>query len=77
MKRIPFTPRVNREQRLTERGLSFWDWDHYWSENAAYVFTPTQIDRLEESVAELQSMCMNAVRLVAGADDLLKKLKIP
>lgn len=77
MKRIPYTVRPNMEQRLTERGLSFWAWDNYWSEDAFYQFTPPQIDRLEEAVAELQAMCVRAVEHVAKSDDLLRKLKIP
>lgn len=77
MKRIDVTPRPNLEERLTKRGLSFWVWDNYWHEGAAYKFTPTQIDRLEESVAELQTMCLAAAEHVAKSDDLLKKLRIP
>ena len=49
----------------------------YWFEDAAYVFTPAEVDRLEAVTATLHDLAMQATRALAHDPPTLTRLGIP
>ena len=75
MRRTSVTPRPNWRERADAVGFSFYDLESeggrpYWSEAAAYVFTPPEIALLETATAELFARCMDAVEHIVRAGRL-------
>jgi len=67
MRRQRLTPRPDWQQRLETLGLSYHsheDGSPYWREDACYVFTAAEIERLERAATELQALCLKAVEHV-------------
>jgi glutathionylspermidine synthase len=65
MKRVSITPRENWQQKVESVGLAFHTLDNgdpYWDESAAYQFTAAEIDTLEATGNELQTMCLAAAQ---------------
>jgi len=62
MERLYSKVRPDHGKKLEAIGLSFWQWDNYWKEDACYRFSVEQIDELEAATAELHRLCMEAVR---------------
>ena len=53
--------------RLGASGLTYSlddDGSHSWNEGVCYVFSPSEIERLEQAVADLDAMCLTAVEHV-------------
>lgn len=76
MERINSPVRPDHGRKLEAIGLSFWQWDSYWKEDACYRFTLAQIDELEAATSELHNLCMRAARH-AIEHDRLGELQIP
>lgn len=68
--------RPDHGKKLESIGLSFWQWDNYWKEDACYRFSSAQIDEIEAATAELHGLCIQAVRY-AIERDRLGDLQIP
>ncbi len=69
MRREPSTPRPNWQRRVEARGLSYHtaaDGSAYWDESACFVFTPREIDALEQATDAIQAMCMELVQRVVS-----------
>jgi glutathionylspermidine synthase len=76
MHRLQVIPRVNKNERLESRGLSFHAWDNYWNESAAYVFSAAQVDEIETATNTLLEMCETACQYILD-NGLLGKIGIP
>lgn len=76
MQRLNCTVRPDHGKKLEAIGLSFWQWDNYWKEDACYSFSLAQIEEIEAATAELHRMCVQAARH-AVEDDRLSDLGIP
>ena len=67
MKRITGIPtRPDMVQQLLEVGFDYYnlpstDGSHYWSDNVAYEFSLSEIDKIEDATNELHAMCMDFV----------------
>ena len=79
MKRIAITERPGWREKATEFGFRFHTMhgEPYWCEDAYYQFTLEQIETLEDVTSELHQMCLQAVEMVVGSDELLEKFRIP
>ncbi|WP_368498409.1 glutathionylspermidine synthase family protein [Herbiconiux sp. A18JL235] len=69
MRRTEISPRPNWRERCDAVGFTFYDLESeggrpYWSEAAAYVFEPPEIELLEQATTELFARCMDAVEFV-------------
>lgn len=71
MKRIALEPRANWQKRLEDAGCYFHSIDGrpYWTEDAAYVFTAAEIDRIDDAATELHAMCLDYVTDVLQRGD--------
>ncbi len=76
MERIECAVRPGYGKKLEAIGLSFWQWDNYWKEDACYRFTAQQVDEIEAATAELHGLCVQAVRHAID-NDRLAELQIP
>jgi glutathionylspermidine synthase len=89
MQRIKQTPRDEWPRRLDEIGFRFHSIDKdgvvqtpnpsqfpYWVEDAAYMFSEAEIERLWEVTRELHARCLEAVDYVLRAR-LLSRMGIP
>lgn len=76
MQRLQITPRINSKERLEDRGLSFHNWDGYWNESAAYMFTAEQIDTIEATTNTLLELCATACQHILD-EGLLGEIGIP
>lgn len=76
MERIHCTPRPDHGRKLEAIGLSFWQWDNYWNEEAYYLFNAKQIEEIEVATEELHGLCLQAVEY-AIQKDRLGELGIP
>jgi len=55
-------PRPDWRQKFEALGFSFHSFDGgYWDETACYRFSASEIDEIEETVAALHAMCLQAV----------------
>lgn len=79
MRREVRTPRPNWERKVLESGLPFHTETRadgtvvpYWNESAAYVFSASEIDYLENVTEELHAMCVQAARHVLERGDLAR-----
>lgn len=67
MKRVTgFPTRPDMVQQLLAVGFDYYDLpssdgSHYWSDNVAYEFTLSEIDRIEDTTNELHAMCLDFV----------------
>ncbi|EJL81220.1 glutathionylspermidine synthase [Herbaspirillum sp. CF444] len=75
MKRLQIAPRKNYGEKLREQGLSFYNWDNYWKEDACYQFTLTQIEEIEAVTEELHRMSIEAMWFAVN-NGMLGKLGI-
>ena len=66
MRRIAIQPRPNWQQTVEAQGLSIHTLEghKYWDDEACYLFTPKEITVLEESLAELHRICVEATGAV-------------
>ena len=58
MKRVAISPRPNWEQKITDQGFVFYNYESYYNESTAYEFTGAEIDAIETATAALYDMCM-------------------
>ena len=79
MKRIAIAERPDWRAKATEYGFNFHTMygEPYWCEDAYYQFTLQQIETLEDVTSEIHQMCLQAVDLVTGSEELLEKFRIP
>ncbi|ROR13433.1 glutathionylspermidine synthase family protein [Erwinia sp. JUb26] len=79
MKRIAIAERPDWREKATEYGFNFHTLygEPYWCEDAYYQFTLQQIETLEDVTSEIHQMCLQAVDLVTGSEELLEKFRIP
>jgi len=79
MKRVAITERPDWRAKATEYGFNFHTMygEPYWCEDAYYQFTLQQIETLEDVTSEIHQMCLQAVDLVTGSEELLEKFRIP
>ncbi|CBJ80942.1 putative glutathione-like synthetase [Xenorhabdus bovienii str. Jollieti] len=79
MKRIGITERPDWREKATEYGFNFHTMhgQPYWSEEAYYQFTLSQIEEIEDATAELHQMCLQVVEKVVNSEELLTKFQIP
>ncbi|MEJ4045633.1 glutathionylspermidine synthase family protein [Erwinia sp. SLM-02] len=79
MKRIAIAERPDWREKATEYGFNFHTLygEPYWCEDAYYQFTLQQIESLEDVTSEIHQMCLQAVDLVTGSEELLEKFRIP
>jgi len=79
MKRVAITERPDWRAKATEYGFNFHTMygEPYWCEDAYYQFTLQQIETLEDITSEIHQMCLQAVDLVTGSEELLEKFRIP
>jgi len=79
MKRVAITERPDWKAKATEYGFNFHTMygEPYWCEDAYYQFTLQQIETLEDVTSEIHQMCLQAVDLVTGSEELLEKFRIP
>ena len=74
MRRYPTQPRPNWQRKVEELGFDFHTHTQvnppvqYWTEDACYIFTLEEIDRLEEDTATLHQMCLQAVEHVVSKE---------
>jgi glutathionylspermidine synthase len=67
MKRRDISPRHDWQQKVLDVGLTYNrlpNGDDYWNESACYVLSSTDVDVLESSTGELNSMCLEAGQYV-------------
>ncbi len=76
MERISAAARPDYGKKLEAIGLSFWQWDNYWNEEAYYRFHAKEIEEIEAATEELHCMCVEAAKF-AIANDRLAELRIP
>ncbi|KGD74792.1 hypothetical protein HA49_05620 [Tatumella morbirosei] len=79
MQRVSIAERPDWRRKAEEYGFNFHTMygEPYWSEEACYQFSLSQIEYLENVTAELHQMCLQAVERVVGSDQLLDKFRIP
>jgi glutathionylspermidine synthase len=84
MRRTPQDPRPNAYELVEAEGLAYAREDGpdgrpvpYWHEDAAYVFTEPEIDRLEQVTSELHEMSLKATEWMASDEPTLRRLGIP
>ncbi|MBI6548835.1 glutathionylspermidine synthase family protein [Xenorhabdus lircayensis] len=79
MKRIGITERPDWREKAAEYGFNFHTmYDQpYWSEEAYYQFTLSQIEEIEDATAELHQMCLQVVEKVVNSEELLTKFQFP
>ncbi|WP_300298131.1 glutathionylspermidine synthase family protein [Ferrovibrio sp.] len=63
MERLAVEPRPDWRERAEKIGFAFHtiDGEPYWCEDAAYSFTPGQIDELDDAAQRLEDMCLELV----------------
>ena len=77
MRREERVPRVDWPRKVEELGFYFHSIDGvYWDERACYRFSAAEVDKLEESTAELQERCIEAVERVIAKGDY-ERFRIP
>ncbi|MFM2045414.1 MAG: glutathionylspermidine synthase [Pseudomonadota bacterium] len=79
MKRVANPPRPDWQRRVeAELGFAFHSpgGDPYWTDDAHYVFSPAEVDRLDDTGTELHRLCLAACRHVV-ANRLYARLGIP
>jgi len=78
MTREPRVPRIDWPRKVEELGFMFhtFDGEVYWDERAAWRFTASEVDTVEEVTAELHARCLDAVRHVVERGDY-ERLRIP
>jgi glutathionylspermidine synthase len=81
LRRIAVTPRPDWREHV-ERDLGFVfhtiDGAPYWDETAAYEFTATEVDALEEATQELEQMALAlAERVIKSGGAEYQRLRIP
>ena len=77
MERISCAPRANWQSIVEARGLKWHTGQTpYWSEEAYYQFTTTQIESLERATNELHARCLEAVQHIID-EKRYPELKIP
>jgi glutathionylspermidine synthase len=74
MERKKFSPRQGWQERCKEVGFDYYDLPSsdgtpYWSEEAAYCFTATEVDGLEEATNTLHNMCLETVGHIVTTGD--------
>ncbi len=74
MKRINIVPRNNWESKVKEQGFVYYK--GYYSEDAAYQFTASEIDNIETATGEIFDMCLKVVQYVID-NDLWDEFFIP
>lgn len=79
MKRIGITERPDWREKAAEYGFNFHTMHDqpYWSEEAYYQFSLSQIEVIEDATAELHQMCLQVVEKVVNSEELLTKFQIP
>ncbi|MBE8596113.1 glutathionylspermidine synthase family protein [Xenorhabdus sp. BG5] len=79
MKRIGITERPDWREKAAEFGFNFHTMygQPYWSEDAYYQFTLSQIEEIEDATVELHQMCLQVVEKVVDSEELLTKFQIP
>ncbi|CDL79372.1 glutathionylspermidine synthase family protein [Xenorhabdus cabanillasii] len=79
MKRINITERPDWREKATEYGFNFHTMygQPYWSEEAYYQFSLSQIEEIESVTEELHQMCLQVVEKVVNSEELLTKFQIP
>ncbi len=79
MQRVTIAERPDWRRKAEEYGFNFHTMygEPYWSEEACYQFSLSQIEYLESVTAELHQMCLQAVEKVVGSEQLLEKFRIP
>jgi glutathionylspermidine synthase len=70
MKRVRFQARPDWQRTVEDLGLFYHtiDGTPYWNEEAAYEFTPREIDTLEQATNELQDLAIQTVENVMVKD---------
>jgi glutathionylspermidine synthase len=78
MRRQTCSPRQNWQATVEAQGFHFHSPDGlpYWDESACYVFSQSEIDRIEKATYALNDMCLHAVEHVL-AQGLLDAFGIP
>lgn len=82
MRRYPSTPRSNWQKKVEDLGFDFHTHiqvsppQPYWNEEACYIFTLDEIDRLEQDSATLHQMCLQTVEHVVSKERY-RELGIP
>ena len=78
MRRERVTPRPGWQQKVEELGFDFCTLDGkaYWTEQACYAFSASQIDAIEAATEELHGLCLEAVEYVV-ANKLWERMRIP
>ena len=71
MRRVSLQPRPNWEKRLEDAGCFYHtiDGKPYWREDAAYVFSLAEIDKIEAATNELHKMCIDHCTEVVARGD--------
>jgi glutathionylspermidine synthase len=79
MRRQPCSPRPHWQATVEAQGFHFHSPDGlpYWDESTCYVFSPDEIDRIEEASYALNDLCLQAVEHVLGREELLDAFGIP
>jgi glutathionylspermidine synthase len=65
VKRVNLRPRNGWQQTVESQGLLFHtheDGSPYWMEDTAYQFTSAEVENLEKTTNDLQSLCIEAVQ---------------
>ncbi|MBS0393881.1 MAG: glutathionylspermidine synthase family protein [Proteobacteria bacterium] len=76
MERLRSTPRAGYARRVEAQGLSFHARERYWTEDACYRLTATEVDELEAATAELHTLYGTALTRAIG-EGRLGELAIP
>ncbi|MBS0374583.1 MAG: glutathionylspermidine synthase family protein [Proteobacteria bacterium] len=76
MERLRSRPRADYARRVESQGLSFHGRDGYWTEDACYRLTASEVDVLEAATAELHALYAAALDR-AIAEGRLGELGIP
>lgn len=78
MRREASPPRPDWERKCEEVGFDFHrlGGEPYWTEDARYCFSVSEIDEIDEATAELHRICLEAVEHVV-ANRLYERLSIP
>ncbi len=71
MERVTLTPREGWQKRLEDAGCYFHtiDGKPYWRDDAAYVLTSAEVDKIEDAADELSAMCWDHVCQVVALGD--------
>jgi glutathionylspermidine synthase len=78
MRRQRISPRANWQAVVESQGFHFHTPDGlpYWDESACYVFSPDEIDRIEEATYALNEMCLEAIEHIL-TENLFDAFGIP